>query len=55
LGLLARGASYQEIAEVLVVTLGTVKKHATTIYGKLGVTNRTQALNRARELGLLRV
>ncbi|MCB8987852.1 MAG: response regulator transcription factor [Ardenticatenaceae bacterium] len=37
----------------LVVTVRTVKKHVTNILGKLGVSNRTQAVARARELGLL--
>ena len=42
------------IAEELVVTLETVKSHVAHILGKLGVANRTQAVTRARELGLLR-
>jgi LuxR family transcriptional regulator, maltose regulon positive regulatory protein len=37
-----------------VITLDTVKRHVTHILGKLGVANRTQAVGRARELGLLR-
>jgi LuxR family maltose regulon positive regulatory protein len=36
-----------------VVTPETVKKHTTHIFDKLGVANRTQAVARARELGLL--
>jgi LuxR family maltose regulon positive regulatory protein len=36
-----------------VVTLNTVKKHTSNIYGKLGVSSRTQAIARARELNLL--
>ena len=39
---------------VLVIALGTVKKHVTHILGKLGAANRTQAVARARALGLLR-
>jgi LuxR family transcriptional regulator, maltose regulon positive regulatory protein len=54
LGLLAAGKPNQAIAEELVVTLETVKSHVAHILGKLGVTNRTQAVARARELGLLR-
>jgi LuxR family transcriptional regulator, maltose regulon positive regulatory protein len=54
LGLLADGKPNQAIAEELVVTLDTVKSHVTHIFDKLGVTNRTQAVSRARELGLLR-
>jgi LuxR family transcriptional regulator, maltose regulon positive regulatory protein len=53
LGLLAAGSSNQAIAEELVVTLATVKSHVSRIFGKLGVANRTQAVIRARQLGLL--
>jgi LuxR family maltose regulon positive regulatory protein len=53
LGLLAAGKPNQAIAEELVVTLDTVKSHVTHILDKLGVANRTQAVARARELGLL--
>ena len=41
------------IAESLMVSVNTVKTHARSIYGKLGVRNRTQAAARARELGLI--
>ncbi len=53
LRLLAQGASNQQIANELVISLGTVKKHMTNLLGKLEATNRTQALVRAREYGLL--
>jgi LuxR family transcriptional regulator, maltose regulon positive regulatory protein len=53
LRLLAAGKPNQEIAQELVVSLHTVKKHATHVLGKLGATNRTEATARARELGLL--
>jgi LuxR family maltose regulon positive regulatory protein len=53
LRLLGEGYSNQQIAETLVVTLNTVKKHASNIYGKLGVRSRTRAVVRAQELGLL--
>ncbi len=53
LRLIAAGASNQAIAQQLVLTLGTVKKYANSIFGKLGVRSRTQAIVRGRELGLL--
>jgi LuxR family maltose regulon positive regulatory protein len=53
LGLLAKGSTNQEIAEELVIAVTTAKKHVSNIIGKLGVTNRTQAVTRARELKLL--
>jgi LuxR family maltose regulon positive regulatory protein len=53
LGLLAAGKSNSAIAEELVITLDTVKRHVTHILDKLGAANRTQAVTRARELGLL--
>jgi LuxR family maltose regulon positive regulatory protein len=51
--LLAQGASNQEIAEQLVVTAATVKFHVSNILSKLQARNRTQAVARARSLGLL--
>jgi len=53
LRLVAAGLSNQEIAEKLVIAVGTVKAHTASIYGKLDVRSRTQAVARARELGLL--
>ena len=53
LHLVARGDSNQEIAEVLVIALDTVKRHVTHIFEKLGVNNRVKAVARARALGLL--
>lgn len=53
LRLMARGASNQEIADTLIVSLGTVKSHLTHIMGKLQARNRTEAVARARELGCL--
>ena len=53
LHLLARGASNQDIAGTLVVALDTIKHHVSNILSKLEVTNRTQAVVRARALGLL--
>jgi LuxR family transcriptional regulator, maltose regulon positive regulatory protein len=51
--LLAEGRASQEIADRLVVTIDTVKKHLTHIFGKLDAVSRTQAVARARELNLL--
>src|SRR5215471_9921191 len=53
LHLLAAGAPNQQIADDLVVTLATVKKHITHVLGKLGTANRTEAAARARQLGLI--
>jgi DNA-binding CsgD family transcriptional regulator len=50
---LASGASNQQIAAQLVITLNTTKRHVKHILAKLSVTNRTQAVARARELNLL--
>jgi LuxR family maltose regulon positive regulatory protein len=52
LQMLAAGKSNQAIAGELVVTLDTVKKHVSHLLGKLGAANRTEAVTRARELGL---
>jgi LuxR family maltose regulon positive regulatory protein len=49
----AAGYSNQEIAQDLVVAVSTIKKHISNIYSKLEVGSRTQAIARARELGLL--
>jgi LuxR family maltose regulon positive regulatory protein len=53
LTLIARGFSNRDIAETLVLSVGTVKGHISHTFGKLNVRNRTQALVRARELNLL--
>ncbi len=53
LRLVAAGLSNNQIAERLIVTVGTVKRHLNNIFGKLGVGSRTQALVRAREAKLL--
>ena len=54
LRLIAAGASNQEVAQTLVLSLNTVKRHVGNILGKLNVTSRTQAAIRARELGIIR-
>jgi LuxR family maltose regulon positive regulatory protein len=53
LHLLADGRSTAEIAERLVIAVGTAKRHTLNLYGKLGVNSRTQAIAKARGLGLL--
>ena len=53
LGMLAAGKPNQAIADQLVVTLDTVKKHVGHLLGKLGAANRTEAVARARELELI--
>jgi LuxR family maltose regulon positive regulatory protein len=53
LPLIAKGLTNQEIAARLYLSLHTVKAHARTIYAKLGVSSRTQAVARGRALGLL--
>ncbi len=53
LQLLALGKTNQDIAQQLIVAPGTVKAHAASIYRKLDVANRTEAVARARLLGLL--
>jgi LuxR family transcriptional regulator, maltose regulon positive regulatory protein len=53
LKLVAAGLTNREIANQLVISAETVKKHAANICAKLGVSNRTEAAARARELGLL--
>lgn len=53
LQLMAAGLSNPLIAEKLIISIGTVKAHTGTIYSKLGVHNRVQAVARARDLNLL--
>ena len=53
LRLVASGASNKEIASALFITEGTVKNHITNILDKLGVSDRTQAAVKAKELGIV--
>ena len=53
LALLAEGRSNRAIADELVITLDTVKRHVGHVLAKLAVDNRTQAVVRARQVGLL--
>jgi DNA-binding NarL/FixJ family response regulator len=52
LGLVASGATNKEIAERLYLSPHTVKEHTSTLYRKLGVRNRAEAVRRAERLGL---
>ena len=53
LGFMAAGRRNRQIADELVVTLDTVKRHVSHIFDKLGAANRTEAVARARELRLI--
>ena len=53
LELIVAGRSNQEVADRLVIVVGTVRRHLNNIYGKLGVSSRTQAIARAHALRLL--
>ena len=53
LQLVAAGLSNRQIAEQLIITVGTVKTHINHIFSKLAVQSRTQAIVRGQEYGLL--
>lgn len=53
LGLIAEGLSNQEIAERLFVSTSTIKTHTSNLFIKLDASRRTQAIQKAKELGLL--
>jgi LuxR family maltose regulon positive regulatory protein len=53
LALIAQGFTNQEIGDHLFIALSTVKGHNRRIYGKLNVKNRTEAVARARDLGII--
>jgi DNA-binding CsgD family transcriptional regulator len=53
LGLMAQGLANQEIADKLFVSLNTVKTHSSNLFSKLEVSRRTQAIQKAKELGLI--
>lgn len=53
LELLAQGLSNQEIADKLFVSLNTIKTHTSNLFTKLEARRRTQAVQRAKELGVL--
>jgi len=54
LRLIVDGLKNQEIADRLVISIATVKRHISNIYAKLGVHRRTQAIARTQELDLLK-
>ncbi len=54
LQLMAQGLSNQEIADKLFVSLNTVKTHSSNLFVKLDVKRRTQAIQKAKNLGLIR-
>jgi DNA-binding CsgD family transcriptional regulator len=53
LALIVAGRTNKEIADALFLSENTIKTHVNGLYAKLGVNRRTQAVARARELGLL--
>ncbi|KAA3637007.1 MAG: winged helix-turn-helix transcriptional regulator, partial [Bacteroidetes bacterium] len=53
LELIAEGHSNQEIAGKLFISLSTVKTHCSNIFSKLDVKRRTQAIQKAKELGVI--
>ncbi len=53
LALVAAGMTNREVADHLVLSVGTIKVHTRHIYQKLGVSSRTQAVAEAAELGLI--
>jgi LuxR family maltose regulon positive regulatory protein len=53
LRLIASGKSNAEVARTLVIAISTVKTHTNSIFSKLQVTSRTQAIALARDLQLL--
>ena len=53
LELIANGMSNQEIADKLFVSLNTVKTHSSRLFEKLEVSRRTQAVEKAKSLGLI--
>jgi len=53
LRLMAAGCTNQAIANELVIAIGTAKRHTANIFDKLDVRNRTEAVAKARQLGLL--
>jgi LuxR family maltose regulon positive regulatory protein len=53
LKLLEQRLSNKEIATKLFISTGTIKKHLDNIYGKLNVSNRRQAVEKVKNIGIL--
>ncbi len=53
LQLMAKGLSNQGIADTLFISLATVKSHSSSLFGKLDVKSRTQAVLKAKDLGII--
>ncbi|MCB0661238.1 MAG: DNA-binding response regulator [Saprospiraceae bacterium] len=53
LQLMAKGHSNQEIADELFLSLNTIKTHSTNLFSKLDVKRRTQAVDKAKSIGIL--
>ncbi|MCB9179044.1 MAG: response regulator transcription factor [Flavobacteriales bacterium] len=53
LELIAQGHSNQEIADRLFISLPTVKSHSSNLFGKLEVRRRTEAVHKAKSLGII--
>ena len=53
LKLIEQGLSNKEIAQKLVISPQTVKRHASNIYSKLGISGRVKAVAQAKALGIL--
>lgn len=53
LELIAQGRSNQEIADTLFISLPTVKSHSSSLFGKLDVKRRTEAVHKAKSLGII--
>jgi ATP/maltotriose-dependent transcriptional regulator MalT len=55
LALVADGLSNREVAQQLAISEHTVKFHLASIFGKLGVSTRTEAVQRAVRLGVIEI
>ena len=53
LRLISKGHSNKEIAEELFISISTVKSHTSSLFEKLDVRRRTQAIQRAKEIGII--